>query len=206
MTREQLNQCLTLSAQIVQEVKSTGCNVIGFGEMGIGNTSSASMIMHHCTGIDLYECIGRGTGLDDEQLERKKALLQQANDYHGVLSDPMEILQTYGGFEVAQICGAMIEAYKQKMILMVDGFIATSAFLVAYAMYPEIIDYAVFCHNSNEIGHQKMLAHLGVQPILQLNMRVGEGTGCALAYPMLENAVAFLNKMASFDSAGVSNK
>lgn len=206
MTREQLKQCLILSAQIVQEVKSTGCNVIGFGEMGIGNTSSASMIMHHCTGIDLDECIGRGTGLDDEQLERKKALLQQANDYHGVLSDPMEILQTYGGFEVAQICGAMIEAYKQKMILMVDGFIATSAFLVAYAMYPEIIDYAVFCHNSNEIGHQKMLAHLGVQPILQLNMRVGEGTGCALAYPMLENAVAFLNKMASFDSAGVSNK
>lgn len=206
MTREQLNQCLTLSAQIVQEVKSTGCNVIGFGEMGIGNTSSASMIMHQSTGIDLDECIGRGTGLDDEQLERKKALLQQANDYHGVLSDPMEILQTYGGFEVAQICGAMIEAYKQKMILMVDGFIATSAFLVAYAMHPEIIDYAVFCHNSNEIGHQKMLAHLGVQPILQLNMRVGEGTGCALAYPMLENAVAFLNKMASFDSAGVSNK
>ena len=206
MTREQLNQCLTLSAQIVQEVKSTGCNVIGFGEMGIGNTSSASMIMHQSTGIDLDECIGRGTGLDDEQLERKKALLQQANDYHGVLSDPMEILQTYGGFEVAQICGGMIEAYKQKMILMVDGFIATSAFLVAYAMHPEIIDYAVFCHNSNEIGHQKMLAHLGVQPILQLNMRVGEGTGCALAYPMLENAVAFLNKMASFDSAGVSNK
>ena len=206
MTSEQLDQCFKLSAQIVQEVKSTGCNVIGFGEMGIGNTSSASMIMHHCTGIALDECIGRGTGLDDEQLKNKKRLLQQANELHGKLSDPIDILQTFGGFEVAQICGAMIEAYKQRMIVMVDGFIATSAFLVAYALYPEMIDYAVFCHNSNEIGHQKMLAHLGVQPILQLNMRVGEGTGCALAYPMLVNAVAFLNEMASFDSAGVSNK
>ena len=206
MSKEQLEKCFTLSSSIVQEVKAEGCNVIGFGEMGIGNTSSASMIMHHITKINLEDCIGRGTGLDDKQLIRKKKLLQQAYDFHGELNDPLLILQTYGGFEVAQICGAMIEAYHQKMIVLVDGFIATSAFLIAQSLYPEIKEYAIFCHNSNEIGHQKMLDYLNVEPILNLRMRVGEGTGCALAYPILQNAVAFLNEMASFESAGVSNK
>lgn len=206
MSKVQLDQCLEKSAKIVQDVKAEGCNVIGFGEMGIGNTSSASMLMHHITKINLDDCIGRGTGLDDSQLNRKKELLQQANAFHGPLQDPLLILQTYGGFEVAQICGAMLEAYRQKMLILVDGFIATSAFLIAHALYPAIKDYAIFCHNSNEVGHQKMLAYLEVEPVLNLRMRVGEGTGCALAYPILQNAVAFLNEMASFDSAGVSNK
>ncbi|MBS7334498.1 MAG: nicotinate-nucleotide--dimethylbenzimidazole phosphoribosyltransferase [Weeksellaceae bacterium] len=206
MTRNELDLCLEKSAQVVNQVADNGCNVIGFGEMGIGNTSSASMIMHHITKIPLKDCIGRGTGLDEEQLNKKIELLSEANEFHGALNDPMEILQTYGGFEVAQICGAMVAAYKKGMLILVDGFIATSAFLVAQALYPEIKDYAVFCHNSNEIGHQKMLNYLEVKPLLNLEMRVGEGTGCALAYPILENAVAFLNEMASFESAGVSNK
>lgn len=206
MSSDELNLCFEKSAQIVDQVAKSGCNVIGFGEMGIGNTSSASMIMHHVTKITLNDCIGRGTGVNDEQLLKKIELLTEANNFHGELNDPLEILQTYGGFEVAQICGAMIAAYKNEMLILVDGFIATSAFLVAQALYPEIKDYAVFCHNSNEIGHQKMLNYLDVKPILHLDMRVGEGTGCALAYPILENAVAFLNEMASFESAGVSNK
>ncbi|RLZ10711.1 nicotinate-nucleotide--dimethylbenzimidazole phosphoribosyltransferase [Faecalibacter macacae] len=206
MSSDELNLCFEKSAQIVDQVAKSGCNVIGFGEMGIGNTSSASMIMHHVTKITLNDCIGRGTGVNDEQLLKKIELLTEANNFHGELNDPMEILQTYGGFEVAQICGAMIAAYKNEMLILVDGFIATSAFLVAQALYPEIKEYAVFCHNSNEIGHQKMLNYLDVKPILHLDMRVGEGTGCALAYPILENAVAFLNEMASFESAGVSNK
>lgn len=206
MSSDELNLCFEKSAQIVDQVAKSGCNVIGFGEMGIGNTSSASMIMHHVTKITLNDCIGRGTGVNDEQLLKKIELLTEANNFHGELNDPMEILQTYGGFEVAQICSAMIAAYKNEMLILVDGFIATSAFLVAQALYPEIKEYAVFCHNSNEIGHQKMLNYLDVKPILHLDMRVGEGTGCALAYPILENAVAFLNEMASFESAGVSNK
>jgi len=206
MTKAQLNQCFENASTIVKEVKETGCNVIGFGEMGIGNTSSASMIMHHITKIDLEDCIGRGTGLDNPQLLRKKQLLKQANDFHGQISHPLDVLQTYGGFEVAQICGAMIEAFKNQMIILVDGFIATSAFLVAESLYPEIKEFAIFCHNSNEIGHQKMLNYLDVKPLLHLEMRVGEGTGCALAYPIIQNAVAFLNEMASFESAGVSNK
>lgn len=206
MTKKQLDQCLHLASIQVKSEKTDGCNVIGFGEMGIGNTSSASMIMHHITKIALDDCIGRGTGLDDQQLIRKKELLEQANNFHGEINDPLEILQTFGGFEVAQICGAMIEAYHQKMTILVDGFIATSAFLVAHALHPEIINYAIFCHSSNEIGHKLMLDYLNVEALLHLNMRVGEGTGCALAYPILENAVAFLNNMASFESAGVSNK
>jgi len=206
MNQQQLEQCFEYSSLEVKKVVAANCNVIGFGEMGIGNTSSASMIMHHITKINLDDCIGRGTGLNDEQLQAKKSILHQANNFHGNLNEPLDILQTYGGFEIAQICGAMIEAYKQKMIILVDGFIATSAYLVAAAMYPEIKDYAIFCHNSNEIGHQKMLNYIDVNPILNLQMRVGEGTGCSLAYPILENAVAFLNNMASFDSAGISNK
>ena len=206
MTKIQLDECFAHASKIVKDVKSTGCNCIGFGEMGIGNTSSASMIMHYITNINLDDCIGRGTGLDDSQLINKKALLQKAKNHHGEIENPLEILQTFGGFEVAQICGAMIEAYHQKMTIMIDGFIATSAFLVAKALHPEIQEYAIFCHNSNEIGHQKMLNYLNAQPLLHLNMRVGEGTGCALAYPIIVNAVAFLNNMASFESAGVSNK
>ena len=206
MSSDELELCFEKSAQIVGQVAKSGCNVIGFGEMGIGNTSSASMIMHHITKIPLNDCIGRGTGVNAEQLLKKIELLTKANNFHGELNDPKEILQTYGGYEVAQICGAMVAAFKKRMLIMVDGFIATSAFLVAHALYPEIKDYAVFCHNSNEIGHQKMLNYLDVQPILYLDMRVGEGTGCALAYPILANAVAFLNEMASFESAGVSNK
>lgn len=206
LTKIQLDQCFEYASKIVKDVHQTGCNIIGFGEMGIGNTSSASMIMHHITKIELEDCIGRGTGLDNTQLLYKKELLKQANQFHGEISNPLEILQTYGGFEVAQICGAMIEAYKNQMIILVDGFIATSAYLVAQALYPEIKEYAIFCHNSNEIGHQKMLNYLDVKPLLHLEMRVGEGTGCALAYPIIQNAVAFLNEMASFESAGVSNK
>lgn len=203
---EELEHCLQAAAEVVNDVAQTGCNVIGFGEMGIGNTSSASMIMHYVTGIPLVECVGRGTGVNDEQLQHKLSILQEARIKHGELTDPKAILSTFGGYEVAQICGAMLAAYRHKMILLIDGFIATSALLIAKELEPSILDNAVFCHNSNEVGHQKMLASIGGDPILHLDMRVGEGTGCALAYPILQNAVAFLNQMASFESAGVANK
>ena len=206
MTDEELELCFQKSAAVVDQVALTGCNVIGFGEMGIGNTSSASMIMHHVTGIPLSECVGRGTGVNDEQLQRKLAILEEANLFHGNLSDARAIMRTYGGFEVAQMCGAMMAAYAKNMVLMIDGFIATSAFLIAKELVPGIENNAIFCHNSNEVGHQKMLAAIPAQPILHLDMRVGEGTGCALAYPILQNAVVFLNEMASFESAGVANK
>ena len=171
-----------------------------------GNTSAASMIMHHITKIPLEDCIGRGTGLNDSQLQKKFEILSQANIFHGKIEDPKTILQTYGGFEIAQICGAMLVAYQHNMIILIDGFIATSALLIAQSLEPEIINNTIFCHNSNEVGHQKMLNYLEADPILHFDMRVGEGTGCALAYPLIKSAVVFLNEMASFESAGVSNK
>ena len=130
--------------------------------------------------------------------------LTEAQANHGEMSDPHQILQTFGGFEVAQICGAMLAAKQNNMIIMVDGFIATASYLVAQAINPEISENAIFCHTSNESGHQLMLDYLKAEPLVNLGMRLGEGTGCAVAYPLIKSAVAFLNGMASFESAGVS--
>lgn len=206
MTVKELEMCFQKSKEIVDDIAKKGCNVIGFGEMGIGNTSAASMMMHYCTQIALEDCIGRGTGLNDSQLQKKNEILLQAKNFHGEISDPKTILQTFGGYEIAQICGAMLTAWENNMLILVDGFIATSALLIAQSLQPEILNNTIFCHNSNEIGHQRMLNYLNAEPILHLEMRVGEGTGCALAYPLLKSAVAFLNEMASFESAGISNK
>ena len=206
MTNAELNQCLAHGKTVVQQVFEKGCNIIGFGEMGIGNTSSAAILMHLLTQIPLTQCVGRGTGLDDKQFLRKITILQNALDNQSVSSDPLSILATFGGFEIAQMCGAMLTAFERNMLIMVDGFIATSAFLVAYKLNPDIRRNALFCHLSDEFGHKNLLNYLEVAPILQLNMRLGEGTGCAVAYPIIESAVHFLNDMASFESADVSNK
>ncbi len=204
MTQDQLDACLEKATNIVAEVAASGCNVIGFGEMGIGNTASASLIMSAICELPIERCVGRGTGLDDAGLDRKLGLLTETQSNHGLMSDPHQILQTFGGFEVAQICGAMLAAKQHNMIIMVDGFIATAAYLVAQAINPEISENAIFCHTSNESGHQLMLDYLKAEPLVNLGMRLGEGTGCAVAYPLIKSAVAFLNGMASFESAGVS--
>lgn len=204
MTAEQLQSCFDQSAAIVSGVANDGCNIIGFGEMGIGNTASASLIMSTLCTLPLERCIGRGTGLDDDGMSRKFELLTTAQALHGEISDPRLVLQTYGGFEVAQICGGMLEAQKQGMIVMVDGFIATAAYMVAVAIEPALKAHAIFCHTSGESGHRLMLSQLEAEPLLDMGMRLGEGTGCAVAYPLIKSAVAFLNNMASFESAGVS--
>ncbi|MEN8218931.1 MAG: nicotinate-nucleotide--dimethylbenzimidazole phosphoribosyltransferase [Pseudomonadota bacterium] len=205
MTMAELNLCFDKSSEIVETVFQGGCNIIGFGEMGIGNTSSASLIMSQLSGIPLENCVGRGTGLNDEQLQHKLEQLTLAQNRHPNLTQPKEILATFGGFEIAQICGAMLAAYQKNMLLMIDGFIASAAFLVAQHIEPKIQQNAIFCHLSDESGHKLLLEYLNAKPLLQLGMRLGEGTGCAVAYPIINSAVSFLNNMASFDSAGVSN-
>ncbi len=208
MTLAQLEACRTEAQRLVREVmETTQANIIGFGEMGIGNTSSASLIMHCLTGIDLKLCIGRGTGLDDEQLQNKYAILNRAVAHHSIDTHlPYEVLQTFGGFEIAMITEAMLEVAQKNGIIMVDGFIATAAFLVAQKVNPSILKNAIFCHQSDEKGHHLLLEYLQAKSLLQLNMRLGEGTGCAVAYPLIQSAVNFLNEMASFETAGVSNK
>ena len=206
MTAEQLVQCLALGAAQVEDVAEAGSNVVGFGEMGIGNTSAAAMLMAYLCDLPLAECVGRGTGVDDAGYQRKLSLLQQAREHHGELDSPKEVLAAFAGFEMAQMCGAMLEAQRQGLLILVDGFIATSVYLAARAMVPEISANAVFCHQSDEAGHAKMLEYLGAEPLLRLGMRLGEGTGCAVAWPIIQSAVAFLQEMASFESAQVSNK
>ena len=206
MTDDELERCLESGKNIVKPIFTEGCNVVGFGEMGIGNTSSAALIMSVLTGHDLENCVGRGTGLDDAQLKNKINILTQAKAFHAKIETPLEVLRAFGGFEMAQMCGAMMQAFEDNKLILVDGFIATAAFLVAYKIDPKIKENALFCHLSDEFGHKNLLNYLGVKPILTLEMRLGEGTGCAVAYPIIESAVAFLNNMASFESAGVSNK
>ena len=156
--------------------------------------------------LPIEKCVGRGTGLNDAQLQDKIAILRQAQSFHGKIDNPKVVLQTFGGFEIAQMCGAMLAAFEKNMLILVDGFIATSAFLVAYKLNSDIKNNAIFCHLSDELGHQNLLNYLGTEPLLKLNMRLGEGTGCAVAYPIIQSAVTFLNNMASFESAAVSNK
>ncbi len=205
MTAEQAKQAIERGAQVTENCHQQGCNVIGFGEMGIGNTASASALMSRLGNLLIEQCTGRGTGLDDARLQRKTEILREALAKHRT-QNAFEALCAFGGFEIAMLCGALLKAAELRMVVLVDGFIATAAFWVAYSMFPPVKEYAVFCHQSGEQGHHRMLELLEAQPLLSLQMRLGEGTGCALAYPIIQSAVAFLNEMASFESARVSGK
>jgi len=207
MTESQCEQALTSGVKLAQEAITAGSKVFGFGEMGIGNTSSASCLMSILCGLPVEKCVGRGTGLDDTGLNKKIEILQRAISAHDLDSkDAMQVLTTFGGFEIAMMAGAMLGAAHGGAVLLIDGFIATSALLVAAKMQPNILQYCVFSHCSDESGHKWMLEHLGAKPLLNLRLRLGEGTGAALAYPLVLAAVNFLNEMASFESAGVSEK
>jgi nicotinate-nucleotide--dimethylbenzimidazole phosphoribosyltransferase len=196
---------ITKGKEIVSKENETGCNTIGFGEMGIGNTSSAALLMHKITGYSIEDCTGRGTGHDDEGLKKKTEILKKATGLYSPKT-PFEVLAVYGGFEIAMMVGAMLEAKERNMVIMVDGFISTAAFLIAHAMDIKIMENAIFCHASKEKGHRLMHEYLNVEALVDLNMRLGEGSGAAVAFPIIKAAVSFMNEMASFEDAGVSNK
>lgn len=181
-------------------------NVIGFGEMGIGNTTAGAALMHKLSGIPLTDCVGAGTGLAPDGVRHKRQVIEQAVRFHAGVREPLDVLATFGGFEIAMMVGAMLGAAERRMAILIDGFIVTSALLAAARLQPALLDYCVFAHCSNESGHQRMLAHLGAKPLLQLDMRLGEGTGAALALPLLQAASNFLCQMATFESAQVSEK
>lgn len=207
MSLDQCEQALAAGAELAQKELSAGCNVLGFGEMGIGNTSSASCLMSVLCNMPIEQCVGRGTGFDDAGLTRKTAILKQALAQHQLQdADVMQVLATFGGFEIAMMAGAMLEAAQQNAVLLIDGFIATAALLVAYRLQPNILHYCIFSHCSGEAGHRQLLAYFDAKPLLDAGLRLGEGTGAALAYPLVQAAVNFLNEMASFESAGVSKQ
>ncbi len=206
MTTTEIEECVANGAGIVNDLHQQGCNIIAFGEMGIGNTSSASLLMHYFTGISLAESTGRGTGLDDAGLDKKLNILKKVTEHHGRLTNWQQIMEAVSGFEITMMCGAMLQAAENKMIILLDGFIASTAYLAASKLHPEIKDYTIACHQSGENGHRLLLEYLNLSPLLTLGMRLGEGTGAAIAYPIVDAAVNFLNEMASFESAGVSSK
>ncbi|HEY0175910.1 MAG TPA: nicotinate-nucleotide--dimethylbenzimidazole phosphoribosyltransferase [Pedobacter sp.] len=206
MSAAELELCLLKGAEVVAEANNAGCNTIGFGEMGIGNTSSASVLMSVLCGLSLEDCIGMGTGMNPEQLLKKREILQMAIGRYQGSDDPKELMAYFGGFEILQIAGAILKARRRNMLILIDGFICTAAYLCAFKLDPSVKSNAVFCHQSDERGHRLLLEQLDAKPLLQLKMRLGEGTGCALAFPLVQSAVAFLNEMASFESADVSNK
>lgn len=212
MTRAETSWALETGANIAAAVHASGANTIAFGEMGIGNTSSAALLMHLLTELPMDECIGRGTGLDDAGFAHKREILERvAARVHPTLSEAPDVralaaLSEVGGFEIAMMAGAILGAASHRMVVLIDGFIATSAVLVAQALQAHVRDYCVFAHCSDEHGHARMLRWLDVRPLLSLDMRLGEGTGAALAVPLLRSATLFLDEMASFASAGVSDR
>ena len=207
MSRKDCIKAINAGAEIVEKHYNSGCNVIGFGEMGIGNTSSASLIMSALLDLSINECVGSGTGLDNDGIRKKATILERVAQLHNKdgENDPIDILSTYGGFEIAMICGGILKAASLKMVVIIDGFIVTAALLVAKAINKNVLDYCVYAHTSGEQGHTKMLNHLEAKPLLNLGLRLGEGTGGALCFPLITAAVSFLNEMASFTDAQVTN-
>lgn len=205
MTIEECEKAMAAGRLFVKAEAEKGCNTIGFGEMGIGNTSPSSLLMHRFTGLPIKTCTGAGAGMHGEQLTYKQQVLKEISEKYNPQS-PLETLATFGGLEIAMMVGAMLEAKAQGMVLLIDGFIATAALLTACQFDASTKDNALFCHQSEEKGHCLLLEHLNANPILQLGMRLGEGTGAAVALPVIQSALVFLNEMASFEEAGVSKE
>ena len=206
MTTKQLENCFKSGKEIIQKISQSDTNIIGFGEMGIGNSSAASILMSYLLDLPIEKCVGTGTGITKDKLKQKIKVLNDSKQFHGPINDTYEILQTFGGFEIVQMCSAMLESYENDMIILVDGFIGSCGYLAASKINPNIINNTFFSHKSTENGHQLLLDKINATPILDLKMRLGEGTGCALAYPVIQNAVNFMNDMATFENAKVSSQ
>ncbi len=214
MNEAQCEQALQAGCAVVSSLPG---NALLLGEMGIGNTSSAALLMSRLTGEPLTACMGRGTGLDDAGLLRKQQVLNAVLQRHADATEALQALGAFGGFEIAMMVGACLQAACERRVVVVDGFIAGAAVLVATKLQPAVLGYCVFAHRSAEQGHRLMLDHLAslsasawalnrVGPLLNLGLRLGEGSGAALAWPLVQSAVVLLGQMASFESAGVSNK
>ena len=181
-------------------------NALLLGEMGIGNTSSAALLLARLGGFEIADCVGRGTGLDDVGLAHKLLVLRRVLALHAGAQEPLAALAAFGGFEIAMMTGAALQAAEERRVIVVDGFIVGAAILVASKLAPALLECCVFAHRSDEAGHGLLLDAIGAQPLLQLGLRLGEGSGAALAWPLLDSAVRLLNEMASFASAGVSER
>lgn len=209
MSEAQCAQAIANGREIVQGLPG---NAVLLGEMGIGNSSAASLLLARLTGHGLQDCVGAGTGMDPAGMERKRAVLAEVLQLHAGATAPLQALAAFGGFEIATLVGAVLQAAQERRVIVVDGFISSAAVLVAKALEPHVTQRCVFSHRSDECGHGLMLRHLGpdaatpARALLDLGLRLGEGSGAVLAWPLLQSACAILAGMASFESAGVSDK
>ena len=204
MTREEMELAVERGASVAAMCRDDGCNVISFGEMGIGNTSASSMWMTCLTGTPLEQCVGAGSGLGSAGVRRKCHVLRQALDGYAGDRSVEDVMRWFGGYEMVMAVGAMLQAAELGMVILVDGFIMTNCMLAASKLYPEVLNYAVFAHRGDESGHALLLDAMGAKPLLDLGLRLGEGTGAVCAYPIVESAVRILAEMASFGDAGVT--
>ena len=204
MTEEEMNLCIERGAAIVRQCHAEGSNVLSFGEMGIANTSASSLWMTCLTGIPLLQCVGAGSGLNNEGIRHKYNVLKQSLDNYSGDGSALDIIRYFGGYEMVMAIGAMLQAAELKMVILVDGFIMTNCILAASKLYPEVLAYAVFGHCGDESGHRLVLNALEAKPLLSLGLRLGEGTGAICAYPILDSAIRMINEMDSFVGASVT--
>ncbi len=207
MTEEEYEQTLSIGAALVDDCFAEGCNVINVGEMGIGNTSPSSIWMSLFGGIPLQECIGAGSGLNDEGIRHKCDVLTRAVASHPLFNfdfTAADAIRYFGGYEMVAAIGAMLRAAERRMVVLVDGFIMTACALAAVRLVPAVQDYMIFTHCGDESGHRRMLDLLGARPLLNLGLRLGEGTGALCAYPIIDSAVRMLNEMNNFNNAHIT--
>jgi nicotinate-nucleotide--dimethylbenzimidazole phosphoribosyltransferase len=206
MTTEQAGAALDVGLEVALHAISGGARLLVTGDMGIGNTTAAAALIAACSGRSPGAVTGRGTGIDDVTLERKTAIVAQALTRLPPHPEPLLVLAEMGGLEIAALCGFIVGAASRRVPVLVDGVIAAAAALVARAFAPDVVDYLVFGHRSSEPGSSVVLEELGLAPVLDLGMRLGEGSGAVLAVPTVQAAAKILREMATFDSAGVSDK
>lgn len=207
MTRVEAEKALVCGMGALASVAQKGLDLIATGDMGIGNTTPSSAIVAVMTGLPVAKVTGRGTGIDDDGLTHKVKIIEQAIAVNQPdPSDAMDVLCKVGGLEIAGLAGVMIAAAASRIPVVVDGFISTAAAMIAAGLVPDVRHYLFGSHQSVEIGHKAMHKHLGLTPLLDLNLRLGEGTGAVLAFHLIEAASRILREMATFAEAGVSDK
>lgn len=204
MTPEEMERAIEIGAEMVQLAYQEGTNIISFGELGMANTSASSVWMSFFTGIPLKECVGAGSGLDNQGIEHKYQVLKRATDNYQGNGSTEDILRWFGGFEMVAAVGGMLQAAELGMTIIIDGFIMTNCILAASKLHPEVLEYCVFGHQGDEAGHKLVLEALHAKPLLNLGLRLGEGTGAICAYPIIESAIHMINEMSSFKQAAVT--
>ena len=206
MTEEEYNQTIQVGCDLVDDCVAEGCKVLCIGEMGIANTSPSSIWMHLFGDIPLKDCIGAGSGLNSPGIQHKYDVLSRAveNSQLSTLNSPLSAIRYFGGFEMVAAIGAMLRAAEQHLVVLVDGFIMTACALAAIRLYPDAQDYMIFTHCGDESGHQMMLDIIDAKPILNLGLRLGEGTGALCAFPIIDSAVRMVNEMNNFENAKIT--